>query len=55
MGDKEENKTAVIEAAILGDGTIRQKTDQLAKVWGLKTSLFPMVMGALGALTSQAG
>lgn len=49
----EEYRTAVIDVPVLGDSTtIRQKTDNLEKVWSLKTSLFPMVMGALGALTS---
>lgn len=49
--DKEEYRTEVIDVAVLGDGTtIRQKTVHLEKVWG--TSLFPMVIGALGALTS---
>lgn len=50
MVDKEENRTAVIDVAILGDGTIRQKAGQLEKVWGLKTSLFPKVMdGSTGS------
>lgn len=51
--DKEENRTAVTDVAIVRDGTISGKTDQWEKVWGLKTSLFPLVMGALRALTPK--
>ena len=62
--DKEQKRVVVIDVAIPADANIRKKEhekvekyqglkEELEKAWKVKTSVVPVVIGALGAVTPK--
>ena len=62
--DKHRKRAAVIDVAIPSDSNIRKKEheklekyqglkEQLEKMWGMKVTVVPVVVGALGAVTPK--
>ena len=64
--DKQQKKAVVIDVAIPSDSNIRKKEHEklekyqglkkeLEKMWGVKATVVPVVIGALGAVTHKLG
>ena len=64
--DKERKRAVVIDVAIPADANIRKKEhekvekyqglrEQLERMWKVKASVVPVVVGALGAVTPKLG
>ncbi|CAK6975403.1 hypothetical protein D4764_15G0008790, partial [Scomber scombrus] len=62
--DKKQKKAMVIDVAILSNSNIRKKDheklvkyqglkEELEKMWGVKATVVPVVIGALGAMTHK--
>ena len=64
--NKQQKKAVVIDVAIPSDSNIRKKEheklkkyqglkEELEKMWGVKATVVPVVIGALGAVTHKLG
>ncbi len=59
--DKQQKKTVVIDVAILSDSNIRKLEkyqrlkEELKKMWRVKATVVPVVIGALGAVAHKLG
>ena len=54
VGDKRDKKAVVVDVTIPSDSEIKKK-EGAGRMWGVKASVVPVLIGALGVVTTKLG